>query len=88
VEEICSCDGVIGLVQFCKSHLRIGIDECLLINPAYAFQGPHEERILGSKIAWVMGFDFPSCHGLLFLFFHRCDLGFSENKAFIGNFLL
>ena len=57
VEHVGGDQSVLAVVELGAGELRVGIDEGLLIDAAHPFEGSNIERILGSQIAGMLGFD-------------------------------
>ena len=57
VEYIGGDQSVLTVVELDGGELRVGIDEGLLVDSARPFEGSDIERILGSQIARMPGFD-------------------------------
>ncbi len=81
VEHIGRSDRRLGRIELGKSDLGIGVDEGLLVDTANALQGAHIERILGSQVARMGGFDLAAGFIIELLFLKRLDLGFSQYQT-------
>ena len=46
VEQVGRCQGRLAVVKLSKGHLAVGVDEGLLVDPAYAFERAEVKRVL------------------------------------------
>ena len=58
IEQIGRRNGRLGRIELGRSPFRVRINECLLINPAHAFDGTNVERILTAQVSRMSCLDF------------------------------
>lgn len=81
IEHVSGGNGVLAGVKVCKGYTAVGINNGLLINAAYTFDGAHVISVLSNEIAGMLGFNFTTGFQLFFLAFQSDYLGFCENEA-------
>ena len=59
VEQLHGCERSLHRIQHRESHLRIGVEESLLIDASHPFEGADIEGVLGAQIAGMGGLDLP-----------------------------
>ena len=57
IQNVCGSDGSLARIQLGKSHPAVGVNEGLLIYPAYLLDIANVIRVLGTQIAGVFGLD-------------------------------
>ncbi len=57
IEQIRCGDRRLAIIELGEGHLGVGVDEGLLVDAAYAFEGPNVEGVLGTPIARMPGFN-------------------------------
>ena len=57
IQNVCGSDGSLARIQLGKSHPAVGVNEGLLIYPAYPLDIANVIRVLGTQIAGVFGLD-------------------------------
>jgi len=85
VEHIGGDQGVLAVIKLGRGDLRVGIDEGLLVDSPHPFEGSNIERILGSQIAGMFGFDLAMGLFIVLGLLQRDDLALGEDQAVLGD---
>lgn len=75
---------MLALIELGKGYPAIGVNEGLLVNPAYAFDIADVIGILGTEVARVFRFHLTKGFPLFFFALHIHNLGFGEDNSFLG----
>ena len=81
VEQVCRGDRRLAIVDFREAHLRVRIDEGLLIDSPNALQRTDVERVLGSAVAWALALEFAVRFLLEFCLLERLNLRLRQHDA-------
>jgi hypothetical protein len=84
VEQVGCWQRSLAIVELGECHLRVGVDERLLIDTAHTFEGADIKGALGTAVAGT--FRFKLAVRFLFQFgaFERGQLRFGQHKPFLG----
>ena len=88
IEQIGGRQRCLAIIELGETHLRVGINPRLLIDPAYTFQGANIETILRNTVARMFAFKFPMGFLVGLRLLQRDQLGFGQDAAFLGHFRL
>jgi hypothetical protein len=83
VQQLGGGDRSLAVVQLGKSHLGIGVDEGLLIDPAHTLQRSDIEGILSAAIAGAFAVEFAMGFLLGLGLLQRGDLRFDQHQPLL-----
>ena len=84
IEEICCDQSILPVVKLNESHLRIGIDEGLLLDTANTLEVAHIVGVLRSQVSGMESHYLPLGFLLLLGPLQCLELLFRENKILLG----
>lgn len=85
IQQIGRRQGRFPIIEFCRCHLTLGINEGLLGEPTYALQRPDIEGILCPTIPGTFTLKLAMRFFLHLGLLQRCDLRFSQAMTLSGH---